>query len=55
MPGYDERSQGEDLESGATEGESKRHRKKVLLCIGIPISLFIWRVGGLIVIGIYIV
>lgn len=31
VPGYDERSRGE--ESGATEGESKRHRKKVLLCI----------------------
>lgn len=55
MPGYDERSRGKDLEPGATEGESNRHMKKALLCISILVSLFIWRLGGLILIGIYIV
>ena len=55
MPGYDERSRGEDVEYGATEAESKRHRKKALQCVSIPIPLFIWRVGRLIVIGIHIV
>ena len=52
---YDERSKGEDLESGATDEETKRHRKKTLTCISILVSLFIRRVGRLIVIGIYIV
>lgn len=54
MPDNDKSSSGEDVEYGATKGENERHRKKVFLCINMPIILYMdsWE---LTVIGTYMV